>query len=106
LPSELEGIPRCLMESMGAGVATVASDVPGCRDIVTHEQTGLLFPLGAADALSACLERLAGDSELRRALAQSGQRYVYEKYSAASMARAYTELFQTLAGARPVAGVA
>jgi len=106
LPSELEGIPRCLMESMGAGVATVASDVPGCRDIVTHEKTGLLFPLGDANALSACLERLAGDTGLRRTLAQSGQRYVYEKYSAASMARAYTELFQTLAGARPLAGVA
>ncbi|HVW69848.1 MAG TPA: glycosyltransferase, partial [Steroidobacteraceae bacterium] len=87
LPSELEGIPRCLMESMGAGVATVASDVPGCRDIVKHERTGLLFKLGDAGELAACLERLAGNAGLRRTLGEAGRRFVYETYSAESMAK-------------------
>ncbi|MEZ5651305.1 MAG: glycosyltransferase [Burkholderiaceae bacterium] len=45
LPSSLEGIPRCLMEAMAARVPIVSSDIPGSRDLVTHDQTGLPFAL-------------------------------------------------------------
>ena len=40
LPSRSEGIPRCLMEAMAAQVTVIASDIPGCTDLIKHEQTG------------------------------------------------------------------
>jgi len=97
LPSELEGIPRCLMESMAAAVPTVATDIPGCRDILQHEKNGLLFTPGDTGALLACLERLCADRSLALALGSAGRSFVNEKYSATAMARAYTELFRAVA---------
>ncbi|MGB6287786.1 MAG: glycosyltransferase family 4 protein, partial [Xanthobacteraceae bacterium] len=52
LPSRREGLPLSLMEAAACGRAMIASDVPGCREIVLHEQTGLLFPVNDAAALA------------------------------------------------------
>jgi glycosyltransferase involved in cell wall biosynthesis len=64
LPSHREGIPLALVEGGAMGRALVATDVPGCRDVVQHETNGLLVPLGDVPALVAALERLAGDRAL------------------------------------------
>ena len=95
LPSRLEGIPRCLMESMAARVAIVASDIPGCNDLVTHEETGLLFPLDDVDALEATLTRVLDAAERNRLSARARQ-FVLDEYSASAMARRYQELFRRL----------
>jgi glycosyltransferase involved in cell wall biosynthesis len=93
LPSRLEGIPRCLMESMAARVAIVASDIPGCNDIVKHESTGLLFPLDDAAALAAAITRVM-DSNERERLRANARKFVVDEYSASAMARRYQELFR------------
>jgi glycosyltransferase involved in cell wall biosynthesis len=96
LVSRLEGIPRCLMESLAAGVPVIASDIPGCNDLITDAQTGLLIPTDDAAALRLALERMR-DPELRAALAARGKAHVAERYSAARMAREYQSLFTELA---------
>jgi len=95
MASRLEGIPRCLMESMAAGVSIVASDIPGCNDLVTHDSTGLLFPLDDVSALTATLTRLT-DAQERVRLSDNARRFVVAEYSAESMARRYQELFRKL----------
>ena len=99
LPSRLEGIPRCLMESMAASVPIVASDIPGCRDLITDRQTGLLFPLDDPEALRACLQACT-DPSLRAGSAQRARDFVVANYSAASMARTYQALYRQLATSR------
>jgi glycosyltransferase involved in cell wall biosynthesis len=107
LPSALEGIPRCLMEAMAAGVPVISSDIPGSRDLVSDGQTGLLFPVGDAGALRACLERLAADTTLRERLASAAKHRVEERFSATGMATGYLHLFQALtAGGEPTSGAA
>ena len=46
MTSTLEGIPRCLMESMAMGVPVAAYDIPGVDQLIEHKSTGLLAPLG------------------------------------------------------------
>jgi glycosyltransferase involved in cell wall biosynthesis len=65
LPSHTEGLGLVLLEAMSQGLPVVASDVGGIPEIVVHEVTGLLFPVGDADALAALLSRLIGDKGLR-----------------------------------------
>ena len=96
LPSELEGIPRCLMEATGAGIAVIASDIPGCRDVVYAERTGLLVPPGDAPALSRQMGRLIEDQGLRVRLARDGAERTRQRYSADALAGAYVDLYRSM----------
>lgn len=98
LPSEHEGIPRCLMEAMASGVATIASDIPGCRELVLHEQTGLLFKAGNASALESQMRKVFENPEKRKKFAISGQKHVQLNFSACSMAQRYEVLYDRLIG--------
>ena len=42
LPSYREGTPKSLLESCSMGRPVLATDVPGCREIVEHGHNGLL----------------------------------------------------------------
>ena len=66
LPSYGEGIPRILLEAAAAGLPLVATDVPGCREIVRHGENGILVPERDAVALADALQRLAQDPALRK----------------------------------------
>ena len=96
LPSRQEGIPRCLMEAMGAGVPVVASDIPGCRDLVTHGKTGLLFQVDSAASLAEQIAKLASTPHLGSDLAEAARKHVYDHYSAARMAKQYESLYASL----------
>ena len=98
LPSLLEGIPRCLMEAMAAGVAMVATDIDGTRDLVLHDRTGLVFPPGRAEVLAGHLSALASDPARRGRLADAARRRVHTQFSGATMAERYAALFDRLTG--------
>jgi glycosyltransferase involved in cell wall biosynthesis len=46
----------------------VTTDVPGCREVVTHEVDGLVVPVKDAIALANAIERLHQDPALARQL--------------------------------------
>jgi glycosyltransferase involved in cell wall biosynthesis len=60
-PSEKEGWGLTILEANACGVPAVASDVPGLRDSVRHDHTGLLVPHGDVEALAAALRRVLTD---------------------------------------------
>lgn len=66
LPSYREGLPKVLLEAGALGKAIVASDVPGCRDICIHEQSGLLVQPGNVASLVEGIQRMLNDGELRQ----------------------------------------
>ena len=68
LPSYREGTPRSLLEAAACGLPLVASDVPGCREVVRHGDNGLLVPARDAKALAAALLDLLMDSGRRRSM--------------------------------------
>ena len=96
LPSTLEGIPRCLMEAMAAGVPIVASDIPGCTDLVRNEETGLLFQSGSVEGLKAALERIIADPQPADKLSHKAHDFIREEFSAARMAKEYEVLYYQL----------
>ncbi len=98
MPSSLEGIPRCLMESMAARVPIVASDIEGNRALVTPGATGLLFPVGDATALAQALDHLLSNAQLRQQMADAAFSKVNETFSAERMAREYLSLYREMRG--------
>jgi glycosyltransferase involved in cell wall biosynthesis len=96
LPSRREGLPLSLMEAAACGRAMIASDVPGCREVVIHEQTGLLFPVDNAPALAAAMERLADDPSLRTRYAAAARDLAVSKFAADIIGKQTVELYRQL----------
>ncbi|NUO83393.1 glycosyltransferase family 4 protein [candidate division KSB1 bacterium] len=81
LPSYREGLPKCLLEAAACGRALLATDVPGCREIVRDETNGLLVPVRASAPLARAMWRLLEDEERRARMAQASRRLVVEEFS-------------------------
>jgi glycosyltransferase involved in cell wall biosynthesis len=93
LPSRREGLPLSLLEAAACGRAMIASDVPGCREVVIHEQTGLLFPVDDPVALAESMARLAADLQLRARCAAAARKRVVEKFAADIIGRQTVALY-------------
>jgi glycosyltransferase involved in cell wall biosynthesis len=80
-PSRREGFGVVCLEAMAHGRPVVATDVGGLRDLVVHEETGLVVPSRDVPALRAALQRLLADAELRRRLGLAGRERARERFS-------------------------
>ena len=81
LPSYREGLPITLIEAAACGRPIVASDVPGCREIVRTGENGLLVPAHDVPALVAALKLLIQDSEMRHRMGLCGRKIAEEEFS-------------------------
>lgn len=73
LPSYREGLPGSLLEAAACGLALVATDAPGCREVVINEVTGFLVPLRNAEALAEAITRIADTPELAARMGQAAK---------------------------------
>ncbi len=96
LPSLREGLPKALLEAASMGKPLVATDVPGCREIVDDGDNGFLVPLHDAGAMAEALAKLIRDQELRAKLGRRGRELVMEHFSAEVISRAYVELYDAV----------
>jgi len=106
LPSRREGLPLSLMEAAAFGRAMIASNVPGCREVVIHEETGLLFPVDDAPALADAMARLAADPLLRARYAAAARKRVVERFAAEIIGQQIVELYRSALNATRHPGVA
>jgi glycosyltransferase involved in cell wall biosynthesis len=73
MPSTTETLGFVALEAMASGLPVVAADAGGTRDLVTHEETGLLYdPADAKGALEP-IRRLLGSRTLAASLARSAR---------------------------------
>ncbi|MFQ5461016.1 MAG: glycosyltransferase [Phycisphaerae bacterium] len=93
-PSRTEGLPNALLEAMACGCSIVTTDVPGCRDLITHERTGLLVPFDDPDLLSQALLRLFTDAALRTRLGTNAQHEVATRWRFDQTLESYETLYR------------
>jgi glycosyltransferase involved in cell wall biosynthesis len=74
LPSYREGFPRSAMEAAASGLPVIATDIRGCRQVVSDGQSGLLVPIHDATRLAAAIDQLAVDPRLRERMGGAGRR--------------------------------
>lgn len=96
LPSRLESLPLSLLEAMHAGIPVVVTPVGSIPEAVQHGVTGLIVPVGDADALRAAIELLVDDPPRRRMLGASGRAWAREAFSVERMVDAYVALYDEL----------
>lgn len=76
LASRSEGRPNALMEAMASGLAIVASDIDGVRELLADGR-GLTFESGAVDGLERCLLRLHEDQGAVENLGQRARGHIH-----------------------------
>ena len=76
-----EGLPKSALEAMAAGKPLVATDIPGCREAVVHNVTGLLVPPRNPPALAAALKTLIDNPALRIAMGEAARKRAVEEFS-------------------------
>lgn len=91
-----EGIPRCLMEAMGMGIAVAAYNIKGIDQLVTHEKTGLLADFGDKKTLSDYWIELLSNTNKAERLANEGRTFVNNEFSGNRMANDYLDLYHKL----------
>ncbi len=96
LPSHREGLPGSLMEAAASGRAMIATDAPGCREIVINDQTGLLVPIEDPRALAQAIVKLANSTELRARYAKAAREFVVSKLSAKIIGEQIVHLYQDM----------
>ena len=76
-----EGVPRILLEAAASGLPLIATDVPGCREVVRHEENGLLIGPRDPVALAAAIERLMLDPGERARMGKRSRAIACEEFS-------------------------
>jgi glycosyltransferase involved in cell wall biosynthesis len=96
LPSRREGLPKSLLEAAACGRPMVATDVPGCREIVIPWQTGLLVTPDAPGALATAIEMLAQTPDMRARFGRAARRLTEERFASDAIGRAVVELYRRM----------
>ncbi|MFN3828185.1 MAG: glycosyltransferase family 4 protein [Micavibrio sp.] len=80
-----EGIPKSLLEAAACGRAIIATDVPGCREMVRDAVNGALVPAYDAKALAAAILKIEQDRDICRRMGQESRAMVEGDLSAAAV---------------------
>jgi starch synthase (maltosyl-transferring) len=100
-PSRTEGLPNALLEAMAAGCGIVATDVAGCRDLISDGVNGLLVPYGDAAGLARAICQLLSHREWARELGLRAQKSVSEQWTRQMMLQGYRVIYESVLQSRP-----
>ena len=100
LPSYREGLPRTLLEAAACARPIIATDVPGCREIVQHESNGLLVPVKDPTALAHAIEQLIADKDLRHTMGRKGRELVQREFAESIVVNKTINLYRSMLGQR------
>jgi glycosyltransferase involved in cell wall biosynthesis len=94
LPSTYgEGVPKALLEAAACARPIVATDVPGCREVVRHGETGILVPPHNLEPLADAIATLVDDPVQRHAMGRAGRALVERNFAEQIIARETLALY-------------
>ena len=98
LPSYREGLPRTLLEGAAMGRPLIATDVPGCRDLVDEGGNGSVCAVRDAESLADAMRRMAAlDPETLGAMGRASRDKAERGYDERLIADAYVGALRELA---------
>jgi glycosyltransferase involved in cell wall biosynthesis len=94
LCSEHEAFGWVLVEAMSMGLPVISSAVDGPSELIEHEKTGLLVPVGDVPAYVSQLRRILQNPQFARTLATEARSAVEQKYSARNMVTQIQDVYR------------
>jgi glycosyltransferase involved in cell wall biosynthesis len=91
-----EGLPKVLIEAAACGRAVITTDMPGCRDAIEPNVTGIVVPARDAFALAEEIERLVKDNDLRQRMGCAGRDLAEREFSIEKVVAAHLDIYNEL----------
>lgn len=96
LSSNEEGLGIVILEAMACGLAVVATRCGGPEDLVVHDETGLLTPVGDVNVLAEAMAELLSRPDLARQMGEAGRARAETMYSYQAVGRVYLDKYHEL----------
>ncbi len=95
LPSYREGTPKSLLEAGAIGRPIIATNVPGCRDVVIHNENGYLCDVKSPNSLADMMEKmLLADENTLKSFGERSRKLIEEKFDERIVIRKYLEVIK------------
>ena len=101
LPSYREGLPKVLIEAAACGRPVITTDVPGCRDAIEPDVTGLLVPAQDSSALRVAMQHLLDNPTLCMAMGRAGRTLAERKFDVKQVVQTHLEIYSELIAENP-----
>ena len=96
LPSYREGFPKVLMEAAACGKPIITTDVPGCRDAIIPDVTGLLIPAVDATALANAIKSLLNDLPRCLSMGIEGRKFAEQQFDITQVISSHMSIYEEL----------
>ena len=96
LPSYREGLPKSLIEAAAASRAVVTTDVPGCRDAIIPNKTGILVPVKDVNKLAEAIIWLIQNPSKRVKMGKAGRKLAEEKFQIKKVIENHLSIYSDL----------
>ena len=96
LPSYREGLPKSLIEAAAAGKAVVTTDVPGCRQAIVPNVTGILVPVKDSTKLADAIKYLIDNPQKRISMGRAGRKFAEKEFPIEKIIQYHLEIYKDL----------
>ena len=91
-----EGLPKVLIEAAACGRPVVTTDMPGCRDAINPEVSGILVPPRDTGTLADAIQRLLLDPKLCEQMGKSARQLAEQKFSIEKVVSTHMSIYNEL----------
>ncbi len=89
-----EGLPKVLIEAASCGRAIVTTNMPGCKDTIIENKTGLFCKVKDAESLAKCIEKLILDSDLRNNMGRNSRKLAEQEFDIKKVIQKHFEIYE------------
>ncbi|MBT4732070.1 glycosyltransferase family 4 protein [Candidatus Woesearchaeota archaeon] len=96
LPSYREGLPKSLIEAAAIGRAIVATNVPGCREVVKDGENGILVSVKNVKELTTAIQKIINNPELLISMGKKSRLIAEQEFSIQQVVKQTLKLYKRL----------
>lgn len=89
----MEGLPKVLLEAAAVGRPVIATDVPGCREVLIDGENGIKIQPRDTEGLINAIIKLVNDPQLRRRMGESNRARIENRFSTKVIFSQYKNLY-------------
>lgn len=95
LPSYREGMPKILLEAAAVGRPVITTDVPGCRDAIIPNKTGLLVPMKDPLTLAEKIKFLLSNEASMVKMGREGRKFAERNFNISSVVKDHMNIYSS-----------